>query len=256
MSHRARAFGSAPASALQRVVAHCLEKRPEQRFQSAQDIAFALDAVSGTSDSRALADSALPETPTASRAGIRRWQTATVAAALIAVAAVPLAIIHWRERPPAVSPIRFSMPAPPKTSMSASGFGALPSLEVSPDGRHVVFRAASEAAVFGLWVRPLDSLTARLLDGTENVQTYFWSPDSRLIAFTANGALRSVPVSGGVSQTIAKLPPAIEAAAPVGGSWSRSGTILLGGNAGAGGTIWRVDAQGAVNSVKSRGRRR
>jgi eukaryotic-like serine/threonine-protein kinase len=45
--------------ALERVVMHCLEKRPEQKFQSANDVAFALEALSGLSSSRILTE-ALP----------------------------------------------------------------------------------------------------------------------------------------------------------------------------------------------------
>src|SRR6185295_2795685 len=37
--------------ALDRIVRHCLEKSPQERFQSASDIAFALEALSGISDS-------------------------------------------------------------------------------------------------------------------------------------------------------------------------------------------------------------
>ena len=41
---------SRPA-AFERVVRRCLEKRPEERFQSARDLAFALRSIAGSSSS-------------------------------------------------------------------------------------------------------------------------------------------------------------------------------------------------------------
>jgi len=42
------ASGSSPSPALQRIVQHCLEKKPGERFQSARDVAFSLQALSGS----------------------------------------------------------------------------------------------------------------------------------------------------------------------------------------------------------------
>jgi eukaryotic-like serine/threonine-protein kinase len=63
------ASGSGPSPALQRIVQHCLEKKPGERFQSAHDIAFALQAFSG---------SAVAGGPSVgiARRGTRRWITA------------------------------------------------------------------------------------------------------------------------------------------------------------------------------------
>ena len=226
---------------LMRLVAHCLQKRPEQRFQSAQDVAFALEALSGESSPRAALETGSPSP--GSRVAALKWRAAAAVVGLVAIAAVPVAIVHLRERLPEVSTTRFSVTLPPGTRLGEAG-GALPLLELSPDGRYVAFRAVSAGGVRSIWVRPVDDLAARPLEGTENPQTFFWSPDSRLIAFAADGVLRSVPVSGGAAQTIAKLPPLLGTAAPLGGSWSENGTILLGGNATVGAPIWRVDAQG------------
>src|SRR5207237_9372964 len=45
--------GHVVAPALDRIVRRCLEKNPEQRFQSAKDLSFALSALSGSDTSAA-----------------------------------------------------------------------------------------------------------------------------------------------------------------------------------------------------------
>src|SRR5262249_46349973 len=50
---------------------------------------------------------------------------------------------------------------------------------VSPDGRLLAFVARDSTRTSRLWVRPLNSLSARALDGTEGAEGPFWSPDSR-----------------------------------------------------------------------------
>jgi Tol biopolymer transport system component len=111
--------------ALERIVGHCLEKNPEERFQSARDIAFDLDALSG--------QSAL----SVSRAGIgrqNRWLK-PVAAGLAAVAVVAAAFIAGRkgaEAPiPDFKPLTFRR-------------GAVDAARFAPDGRTVVFAARWE----------------------------------------------------------------------------------------------------------------
>src|SRR5208282_5285367 len=77
--------------ALQRVVHRCLEKNPEQRFQSASDLAFALDALSETSSN------------TAARSNKEAWRISklwAVAAVLVAVAIAMLALRFRRSQHP------------------------------------------------------------------------------------------------------------------------------------------------------------
>jgi hypothetical protein len=87
-----------------------------------------------------------------------------------------------------------------------------------------------------LWVRRLDSLSARELAGTEGAQFPFWAPDSRELAYFAVGKLKRVDLSGG--------PPVIIADAEIGrgGTWNREGTILFSGDVTGG--LRRVAAAG------------
>ena len=72
---------------------------------------------------------------------------------------------------------------------------------VSPDGRG----SPSSRRLGGkdqLWVRDLDSLAARALTGTDGANDPFWSPDSRSIAFFADGKLKKIEVAGGPALTL------------------------------------------------------
>jgi Tol biopolymer transport system component len=91
---------------------------------------------------------------------------------------------------------------------------------VSPDGRYVVFVAGAKSE-FQLWLRPVASVDARPVPGTEGSTFPFWSPDSGYIAFFAGGKLKKVAVAGGPPVTLT------DAAAGRGGSWSRDNVILF-----------------------------
>ena len=110
--------------ALDRVLRHCLEKKPEHRFESAQDLAFALDTLSMGSGSVAAASSAIP----AARP-VRRW----IAVALAALVLAMLAGAGLR-----------SLRTAPETSWSGVLLGG-PEIalnpRISPDGKTLAFLA-------------------------------------------------------------------------------------------------------------------
>jgi Tol biopolymer transport system component len=92
---------------------------------------------------------------------------------------------------------------------------------VSPNGRLLAFVAIDAAGRSLLHVRALDSAEAAPLADTDGAILPFWSPDSRSLAFFSRGKLKTIPVTGGRSQTLC------DAAVPRGGTWSRDGTILF-----------------------------
>jgi eukaryotic-like serine/threonine-protein kinase len=107
-------------------------------------------------------------------------------------------------------------------------------LSLSPDGKTAAY-VATDHGKASLWVRPLDSTTAHVLAGTEDAGLPFWSPDSKSIAFSAQGKLRRVYLEGGTPQTICDIGPAR------GGAWTDDGQILVGGrNSG----LFQVPASG------------
>jgi len=101
-----------------------------------------------------------------------------------------------------------------------------------PDERHVAMATIGPRA--GIWLRPLDSAEARLLPGSEEPSTVFWSPDSRSIgSIGQDGKVRRIDISGGAPTVLAD-----GANVAGGGAWSSNGAILFG----AGKTIRGVNA--------------
>ena len=98
--------------------------------------------------------------------------------------------------------------------------GVATQLAVSPDGRHIVFVARAKTA-YQIWLRPVATLAAAPIQGTDGGTFPFWSPDSRFIGFFADGKLKNVQIGGG--------PPIVLTDAPggSGGSWSRDNVILF-----------------------------
>ncbi|MBI3402305.1 MAG: protein kinase [Acidobacteria bacterium] len=193
--------------ALDRVIRTCLNKDADERWQTAQDLAAELKWIAeGGSQVGAPA-------PVVSRRKSReRW--AWTGAAIFAVASVlsGARLLTMREAPRL--PTRFAI-APPKDVK-------LEWPRISPDGRAVAFVGVDSSGKRSIWVRPMDAFEAIHLDGTENVQRPFWSPDSRYLAFFANGQLKKVAASGGPTQLICEFPGGAD------GSWGR-GVILFDG---------------------------
>ena len=79
-------------------------------------------------------------------------------------------------------------------------------------------------------------MEARPLAGTDGARYPFWSPDSRSIAFAAGGELKRIDLASGLVRTLADR-------VPVGGAWSRDGTIVIGGGIGP---LYRIPADGGA----------
>jgi eukaryotic-like serine/threonine-protein kinase len=200
--------------ALERLVDHCLEKNPAERFHSARDLAFALEALSSSSVSSTETITISAQAPR--RLG-RRELISWSLAALFLLAAGAFAIVALRSststKEEALS--RFYVYAPAETE-----FGGATDF-ISPDGRQLVFNVVSADGATQLWIRPIDSLAARPIPGTEAAGQAFWSPDSRFIGFFAAGKLKKVDVSGGAVETLAS------AERGRGGTWNQDGVILF-----------------------------
>jgi serine/threonine protein kinase/Tol biopolymer transport system component len=221
--------------ALERVVHHCLEKNPEERFHSARDLAFAIESLSGaaTSSGQTITGSVSPSLRPRTRERIA-WG-ASIAVLLIAVFA--LAFLYFRRTPAEVNAVRFPIVIPE---------GSIPyadvethNLSISPDGKYLAFVAFSQGQRV-LWVRPLGALVAQLLPGTEGAYSVFWSPDSDDVAFFADGKLKRIEVSGKSLQTVCSLPVTGDAS----GTWGSGGTIVFSED--GDGNVYRVPATGGT----------
>ena len=90
-------------------------------------------------------------------------------------------------------------------------------------------------------MRPLNSLTAQPLGGTDGATRPFWSPDSKYLGFVAEGKVKKIDVAGGPSQKVCDAPTGSD------GSWSPEGVILFDGTGSD--PIYRVSASGGTPTV-------
>jgi Tol biopolymer transport system component len=221
---------AAPA-ALDRLLAVCLAKDPEERWQSAGDLRRELAWI-GEAGAQASAPA---------RAGVRRERRGRTAWAVAAVAgaiAIGMGAAAFRRQQAIPRAVRFSVPPPPNADFTVYGTSGSPQLAVSPDGRYVTFVASRPAARSQLWLRALDSLSAVALPGTEDASFPFWSPDSQSIGFFAEGKLKRIQASGGGIQTLCDAPN------NRGGAWGGGGFIVFAPNPTD--PIHRVPASGGV----------
>ena len=223
--------------AIDRIVRHCLEKNPTERFQTARDVAFALESLTASARTSSGAEplsSAIGRRPRRSSAG---WGAAAIAGALL------LAVV-WlggRAGVPTAAPasaIWVSL-APP-----FGRFAPWAGPAISPDGMQVAFWAPDERQRTVLWIRRLDSPDSRQVPGTEvlnEVYQPFWAPDGKAVAFFGDGKLKRVSLDGGAPQALADV------TTPRGGSWGRNGRILYSPVSAAG--VYTVPENGGTPSL-------
>jgi Tol biopolymer transport system component/predicted Ser/Thr protein kinase len=211
-----------PAKA-RRLLQECLQKDPTQRLR---DIG---DAV------RLLGDDSAQITPLQVK---QKWLLPSFAVMMV-LAFGALAFIHFREKPPEALVERFTIPAPRETAFNFNGYYGGP-VEVSPDGRRLVFSASTADGKTQLWVRALASLTSVPLAGTEGASFPFWSADSKNIGFFAEGKLKRIDAGGGPPLTLCDAPMGF------GGTWNREGVIVFAPQ--GGGPLYRVSASGGTSS--------
>jgi serine/threonine protein kinase/Tol biopolymer transport system component len=206
---------------LERVVWHCIEKSPERRFQSATDVAFALEALSGQSSSA-----------TASIVSPRpyRWSKERFfwigLSSLLLLGAATLGFIAYSRGGNRLPTARLALPLEQKDPFR---------IVVSPDGQRVLFIAPDSEGKDVLWVRTLETANAQTLAGTELAHAPFWSADSRSIGYFANGKLYKIDAGGGRAQALCD-------AEPFGGAWNAQGVILFNGNDG----LHRISSDGGT----------
>jgi len=222
------------------LLTRCLEKDSRKRLR---DIGDAMSLVQGADTSDLSAEGAAARIETAP---LRSNRVAWLVAAVATIALIATALVALRragEVTPTASPVQFTIAPPDNTSFggpAGGGTGYATQLAVSPDGRNIVLVAGTQAG-YQIWLRPVATLAARPIPGTEGGAFPFWSPDGRSIGFFAAGKLKKVQIAGG--------PPTVLCDAPAGrgGSWSRDDVILFTPST-AGGLV-RVTSAGGVPTV-------
>jgi serine/threonine-protein kinase len=183
--------------ALERVTFTCLEKRPEDRWQSIHDLARELKWIA--QGAKEPASTVGPAAPRGSRAA---WSLA-IAALLLAAAASAWAV--WPGSSPAPALARLSIGLP-DASPYLTPTRPTRSVAIAPDGRQVVYVGRGDAAPRRmLFRRSLDQLAVSAMPGTDGAAQPFFAPDGRSVAFFAlGGELKRVPLDGGAPVTIAR----------------------------------------------------
>jgi eukaryotic-like serine/threonine-protein kinase len=198
--------------AFDHVVTTCLQKNPEERYQSAHDVKLELQWIAADKSSPAI-----PAAPPRSTARDRVTRSALM------IFAIVLGIVAGSFLRAPVSPegsIRTVINPPEKTTLNLTGDSAGPPV-LSPDGSAIAFSATGADGKAALWVRPMNLLEARMLPSTEGAIFPFWSPDGRSLGFFAGSKLKTIDLNGGSAQVIC------DASLGRGGAWGPGGVILF-----------------------------
>jgi Tol biopolymer transport system component len=216
--------------ALARIVARCLEKTREMRFQSARDLAFGLEMLSESGGAALAPASGARRAP-----GLRRTLPWVMAGAL----AIGLAgAIAWNLRRPAppLPVTRFVLALPAAQLLNGNGGGH--SLALSPDGTRLSYLATR------LYLRSMSEVDVKAMPGTERypgIREPAFSPDGASIVFysLADQTLKRATVRGDTVSTIC------QADSPTGVTWGPDGIVFGQGRKG----IMRVSANGGTPAV-------
>jgi Tol biopolymer transport system component len=191
--------------ALDRLVKTCLAKDPEERWQSAHDVAAELRWIAeGGSQVGA------PAVVVSKRKNRERLAWAL---AVLLTGALALSVLRLGH--PDRELVRLSLPAPKPP------YVYFDCLAPSPEGRRIAYVAYGSPEKRVLAVRDLGAEDAQVVAGTEGGWSPFWSPDGRSLGFFADGKLKRVDVAGGPPRVLADAPQ------PYGGSWGKEGVILF-----------------------------
>jgi len=201
-------------TSLERVIQKCLAKDPDSRWQSAGDLASELKWIAEGSSTAA---KSVVKTQRSKIALIREG-LAWMLAALALIAVIVLSLVLGFSGSP--KPLIRTQIAPlEKMQFNFVGDNGGPPA-ISPDGKNIVFSSRGEGKN-QLFLRSLDKLVPQPIAGTVAGTFPFWSPDSRSVAFFADGKLKRIDIAGGAPVTICNAPVGR------GGSWSTNGTIVF-----------------------------
>jgi serine/threonine protein kinase/Tol biopolymer transport system component len=199
--------------ALEHAIRRCLAKDPEERWQTARDLALELKWIAEGSSQAA----SLP--PSAAKSIGSRWRGALLwgVVSLILAAVTGLAVWDLKSSPP--PPVtRAVITLPPGQRLAGLD---QPALALSPDGTHLAYVAGQGGIQQQIYLRAMDSLEARPIPGTEGAAGPFFSPDGQWLGFFTGTNLKKIPLSGGAAQTLG------DATLAHGESWGSEGTIAF-----------------------------
>jgi eukaryotic-like serine/threonine-protein kinase len=198
--------------ALSRLVSTCLEKEPDERFQTIHDVELRLVEIA----------EAPPDPIGVLRFKRRERVVWSVAVAMVALFALVMTISYVQRAPRPAQAVHLSAELGADAALVKSFYGS--SAVISPDGTRLAFTAVGANKLSHLYVRSLDQMQATMFTDTEGAQGPFFSPDGRWIAFFANEILKKIAVDGGGAI------PLCDAVNPRGGSWGDDDEIVFAAN--------------------------
>ena len=221
MTGRRAAIASLVPSApppLTRIVDRCLAADPEERWQSAGDLAYALRSLRQDSG-----ETAMPVIAPRRRLNARLLGLA----ALLLVSGVTAAVVLMpssRAVSEAPMEVRLSIVAPAGLELAGDAADFDPDFALSPDGTRMAFVAVGPSGGRSLWVRELASVTPREIAGTAGARRPFWSPDGKSVGYlTDAGLTRIAPESGSSHVITSNVTPSPNAAA----AWMPDGRVIF-----------------------------
>ncbi len=197
------------------IVTTLLCKNPDDRWQSAGDVAKMLRGIAARLGS--------PPTPAQIRGSIAHRWPLLLALLSVAALAVVIALTWRRETPGPRAPVRFLV-GPPAGGALVLTSATVQSAQfaVAPDGTSVVAVARGQDGQQQLFLRRLDDVELHPLPGTRDATYPFWSPDSRHVGFFADQQLKTIAVAGGgPAQSICQVSNGR------GGAWNSAGEIIF-----------------------------
>jgi eukaryotic-like serine/threonine-protein kinase len=212
---------SAAPAALDGVLQRCLEKDPEERWQSVRDLKVAITLAA--------------ESQPVAKSNRRSWIAGTAAGVVGGALAGGGAVAWLRRVSSDVSPLQLEIDPPQGGQFLTNGL--VTTFALSPDGR-IAASAATVGGKAGLWIRPLGGGSPRII--AETGISPFWSPDNRSIAFVSGTRIQRVDLAAGPPWTVCDSPDDNR-----GGAWTVDGQILLGSQAG----LLRVPASGGTPAL-------
>jgi serine/threonine-protein kinase len=192
---------------VEEILQRCLEKDPKRRWQAIGDVRMEIE--------RLLASGQL-QAPVAPKAESNWRMTWLLVAAAIVVAAGATWLL--KPTPKEQHPItRFDYELPEEQVLRNTGRSVV---TVSPDGRYFAYNTTR-----GIFIRSMDTLTARLIPGTEeSVMNPFFSPDGEWVAYmSGTNEIKKISITGGAPVSLTRAGGLL-----FGASWGDDGNILFG----------------------------
>jgi serine/threonine-protein kinase len=205
MERPAPSIGAVAPPALDRVLKRCLEKDPENRWQSARDLKTELEWIA-----QAPSDVGAPPSSTG-----RHQSLPWIVMAVLALVAADASWIAYRStRPAELKPlVRLEVDLGRDVYLNAVGGS---DVILSPDGTRIAYLSRNH-----LFTRTLDQVRAIELPITPGATSPFFSPDGQWIGFAASGKLRKISVEGGAEVVLCDV-----SSSYTGADWGEDGNII------------------------------